>query len=205
MEQILGLLHPFMPYVTEELWSRLDETRETQLIVAPWPAPPLTLIDEAADAEMNWLVRLISDIRTVRAEMNVPVASKLDLLMAGASGTTQGRVERQREAVLRLGRLERIGPVDGQAPKSAAQFVLDETTLFLPLEGVIDFAKERARLEKEIAKLGAEISKLDAKLGNANFLDRAPEEVVEEQRDRHEEANATRAKLEEALKRLGAA
>ncbi len=203
MDQILGLLHPFMPFVTEELWSRLDEGRKAQLIVTPWPALPLALIDATADAEMNWLVRLVSEIRAVRSEMNVPGASKLDLVAVGASEATRARMERHRDLILRLGRLERVAPVDGQAPKNAAQFVLDEATLFLPLEGVIDFVKERARLQKEIARLAGEITKIEAKLGNAEFVKRAPEEVIEEQRERRDDANATRVKFEDALKRLG--
>jgi valyl-tRNA synthetase len=204
MDQILGMLHPFMPFVTEELWSRLDEARKTQLILAPWPVLPPSLIDIEAAAEMNWLVRLVSEIRAVRSEMNVPGASKLDLVAADASAETRARIERHRDLILRLGRLERVAPVDGQAPKNAAQFVLDEATLFLPLEGVIDFAKERARLEKEIARLAGEVSKIDAKLGNADFVKRAPEEVIEEQRERRADAAQTRAKFEDALKRLRA-
>ncbi len=203
MDQILGLLHPFMPFVTEELWSRLDDTRKAPLILAPWPSLPLSLINAKADTEMNWLVRLISEIRAVRSEMNVPGASKLDLVAAGANDETRARIERHRDLILRLGRLERVAPVDGQTPKNAAQFVLDEATLFLPLEGVIDFAKERTRLEKEIARLAGEITKIDAKLGNADFVKRAPEEVIEEQRERRSEAAATRVKFEDALKRLG--
>lgn len=153
---------------------------------------------------MSWLVRLVSEIRAVRSEMNVPAASKLDLLAAGASAATAQRLKRHRELILRLARLERVGPVDGAAPRSAAQFVLDETTLFLPLEGVIDLAKERARLQKEVGRLAGEIAKIDGKLGNADFIKRAPEEIIEEQRERRGEAAQARSKLEDALRRLGA-
>jgi valyl-tRNA synthetase len=205
MEQILGLLHPFMPFITEELWSRLDARRASQLILAPWPAPPLALADPEADAEMDWLVRLISEVRAVRAEMSVPAAARLELLLSGAGAATRARLERQREPILRLGRLERVALLDGGAPASAAQFVIDEATLFLPLEGVIDLAKERARLEKEVARLGGEVARIEAKLGNADFIRRAPEEVVEEQRERRDEAALARAKFADALKRLGAA
>jgi valyl-tRNA synthetase len=152
---------------------------------------------------MSWLVKLISDIRSARSELNVPAGAKLKLLVVGADATTQKRLDTHRAAVERLARVEGIEAA-AAAPKASLQIVLGEATYALPVGDVIDLKAEGARLQKEIKKLADEISKIDAKLGNANFVARAPEEVVEEQRERRAQAEQTRARLSAALKRLGA-
>ena len=196
------LLHPVMPFITEELWDKLGHrSLHGMLIVQPWPQPAPT--DAAADAEIGWLVKLISDIRSARSELNVPAGAKLNLLVVGANDTTKQRIETHRAALERLARIEGIEAATA-APKAALQIVVGEATYALPVGDVIDLKAESARLQKEIKKLGDEIAKIDAKLGNAAFVSRAPEEVVEEQRERRQQAEQTRARLATALKRLGA-
>ena len=204
LDQALKLLHPFMPFVTEELWvKRAPEAgRATLLMLAPWPEHR-GLENADADAEIGWLIRFISEVRSVRAEMNVPAGAKVPLVVSGASDATRARVARHEETMLRLARLERIE--FGKPPHGAVQIVLDEAVLALPLAGIIDVDAEQKRLKREIDKVGSEIRQLDAKLGNEKFVSRAPEHVVEEQRERKTEAEATAAKLEQALKRLEAA
>ena len=204
LDQALKLLHPFMPFVTEELWvKRAPEAgRASLLMLAPWPEHR-GLENAEADAEIGWLIRFISEVRSVRAEMNVPAGAKVPLVISGASDETRARVARHEETLLRLARLERIE--FGAPPHGAVQIVLDEAVLALPLAGIIDIDAEQKRLKREIDKVGSEIRQLDAKLGNEKFVSRAPEHVVEEQRERKSEAEATAAKLEQALKRLEAA
>jgi valyl-tRNA synthetase len=204
LDRALILLHPFMPFVTEELWRKLGpaEGRATLLILTPWPEHR-GLQNAEADAEIGWLIRFISEVRSVRAEMNVPAGAKVPLVVSGASAETRTRVDRHQETLLRLARLDQIE--FGKPPAGAVQIVLDEATLALPLAGIIDVDAEQKRLKREIDKVGSEIRQLDAKLANEKFVSRAPEHVVEEQRERKVEAEAIAAKLEQALKRLEAA
>ena len=205
LDRALKLLHPFMPFVTEELWAKLaspDNARDSLLILAPWPKHQ-GLENAEADAEIGWVIRLISEVRSVRSEMNVPAGAKVPLVISGASDGTTARAKRHEETILRLARIEAMS--FGKAPAGAVQIVLDEATLALPLAGIIDVAAESKRLKREIDKVGSEIRQLDAKLANEKFVSRAPEHVVEEQRERKADAEATAARLEQALKRLEAA
>ena len=202
LRETVKLLHPVMPFITEELWDKLGHRAEHgALIGQPWPAPAAT--DASADAEMGWLVKLISDIRSARAELNVPAGAKLKLLVVGANDTTQKRLAVHRAAIERLSRVEGIEAA-AIAPKAALQIVVGEAAYALPVGDVIDLKAEGVRLQKEIKKLTDEIGKIDAKLGNANFVSRAPAEVVEELRERRTQAEQTRARLITALERLGA-
>ncbi|MDP1628158.1 valine--tRNA ligase [Parvibaculum sp.] len=206
LDQILLMLHPFMPFVTEELWQRTGEVgpkRETLLVKAAWPLHT-GLGDAAADREMDWVIRFITEIRSVRAEMNVPAGAKIALLIKDASAESLARFERHRDLIMRLARLE-SAVTTTSVPEGALQLVLDEATLILPLASLIDVAAETARLRKELGKLEDEVKKIDAKLGNAKFLAGAPEQVVEEQRERKADAQAAMAKFNEALKRLAGA
>ncbi len=197
------LLHPVMPFITEELWDKLGHrARHGMLIGQPWPVP--APVDPAADAEIGWLVKLISDVRSARAELNVPAGAKLALLVVGAGETTRQRLATHRAAIERLARIESIEPAAAAAPKAALQIVVGEATYALPVGEVIDLEAESVRLRKEIKKLGDEVGKIDAKLGNAAFVSRAPEDVVEEQRERRLAAEQTRDRLSTALERLGA-
>jgi valyl-tRNA synthetase len=205
LDRALALLHPFMPFVTEALWAKLagdGAGRESLLILARWPAHQ-GLENAEADAEIGWLIRLVTEVRSVRSEMNVPAGARVPLVISGAGPETERRVKRHRETLLRLARLETVS--FGKTPQGAVQIVLDEATLAMPLGGVIDVAAESERLKREIDKVGSEIKQLDAKLGNEKFVARAPEHVVEEQRERKADAEAASARLEQALKRLEAA
>jgi len=201
LRETVKLLHPVMPFITEELWDKLGHRAEHgALIGQPWPEPAKT--DAAADAKIGWLVKSISDIRSARAELNVPAGAKLKLLVIGADPTTQKRLDTHHAALERLARVEGIEAA-AAAPKAALQIVVGEATYALPVGEVIDLKAEGARLEKEIKKLVDEVGKIDAKLGNAAFVARAPEEVVEEQRERRSQAEQTIARLRTALERLG--
>jgi valyl-tRNA synthetase len=198
-DQILKLLHPFMPFITEELWEKTAD-RDALLIVSNWPeiSPPA---DEEARSEIEWLITLVSGVRSVRTEMNVPAAARIELVLTGADSTVRERLERNQDSVLTLARLSSIS-FAGAVPHGSAQFVVGDVTAVLPLGEVIDLAKERARLEKELQRAQAEIAKIDTKLGNADFMSRAPEDVVEEQRERRAESDALAERLRQAMSRL---
>ncbi|RDI59951.1 valine--tRNA ligase [Microvirga subterranea] len=203
LDEICKLLHPFMPFLTEELWAIKGEEgpkRQTILALTPWPDLK-HLVDQAAEAEIGWVVDLVTEVRSARSETNVPAGAQIPLVLVNPSADVQARAARWGDIVRRLARLSEITTAEA-APKSSIQLLIRGEVAALPLEGVIDLAAERARLGKEIQKLDAEVSKIDAKLGNADFLKRAPEEVVEEQRERRDEALSRKAKMEEALGRL---
>ncbi|GAA6156923.1 valine--tRNA ligase [Pyruvatibacter sp. HU-CL02332] len=203
LDQILLMLHPMMPFLTEELWKDGVEgpARTSMLVSAEWPTYSAELGDGAADAEIDWIIRLVSEVRSVRAQMNVPAGAKIPLVLRDASAETVERIARNKDMIERLARLESIKASD-ETPAGAIQSVVDEATLFLPLADVIDIDAERARLAKEIGKIDGEIKKIDGKLGNEKFLSKAPEAVIEEQRERRTDAEQTRAKLADALGRL---
>jgi valyl-tRNA synthetase len=203
LDQILAMLHPFMPFVTEELWAetgKFGEPRENLLILSSWPELD-GLEDAAADADLNWLIEIITNVRSVRSEMNVPAGAKLPLVVVGAGDDTLRRLVAGTSLITRLARLESISP-QPTIPGESAQFVVGGATWALPLAGFIDLAAERARLEKDVSKLDAEMAQIDKKLGNEQFVAKAPEEVIEEQKARREAAEARRGKIAEALERL---
>lgn len=204
VDQVCKLLHPFMPFLTEALWEAKGQEGpardEPLLALAAWPDLS-GLADEAAEAEIGWVVDLVSEIRSARSETNVPAGSQIPLLLIAPSDETRERLPRWSAMIERLARLSGISEADA-APKASVQLIVRGETAALPLEGVVDLDAERARLTKETGKLEAEIGKIDAKLGNADFLARAPEEVVDEQRERRDAAAARKAKIAEALARL---
>ena len=196
-DEILKLLQPFMPFITEELWA-VTGKHETLLALAPWPS--LTgLADDKAEGEIGWVIDLITAIRSVRAEMNINAA--IPLVLAAASAETKARAGRWAEFIKRLARVSEISSA-ATSPQGSVQLVVRGEVAALPLKGVIDLAAERARLAKEMQKAAADIARVDAKLANANFVARAPEEVVEEEKERREEALGRKAKIAEALERL---
>ncbi|MGA4555106.1 valine--tRNA ligase [Methylorubrum aminovorans] len=203
IDQIAKLLHPFMPFLTEELWAIKGESLPTQrglLALESWPE--LSAYQNAqAEAEIGWLVDLISEIRSARSETNVPAGAQIPLVLVGADESVRARVERWSETLTRLARLSEIGFAEA-APKNAVQLLVRGSVAALPLEGIVDLAAEVARLKKEAGKARTEIGKIEGKLGNADFLARAPEEVVDEQRERRDAEAARLAKIEEALARL---
>jgi valyl-tRNA synthetase len=200
---ILRLLHPAMPFVTEELWDRFGYGGACSLIRAPWPVTVAVAAPEAARAELGWVVRLIGEVRAVRSEMNVPPSVRAPMLLRDAAPETLARAARWDEAIRRLARAEAVGPLVGPLPAGAAQSVLDEATIVVPLAGLIDLDAERARLDRDRMKAEGEAEKLARKLANADFVARAPEDVVAENRERLEAAQAEAARLKAALRRLG--
>jgi valyl-tRNA synthetase len=150
---------------------------------------------------MNWVIDLVKGVRSVRAEMNVPPSAKIALVLKDADAASKATLAANRDVILTLARLS-SADVAVALPKGSAQFVLGEATVGLPLGDVIDFAKERARLEKELKKAEDEIRRIDAKLSNEQFVSRAPEEVLTEQREKRAEYAATAARLKEAVARL---
>ena len=203
LDQILKLLHPFMPFITEELWAHMVEhgvKRDDLLCLSQWPALDGLVEQEAVD-EVNWIVALISEIRSVRTEMSVPAGAKIPLVMVGASEAIRERVFRNEETLKRLARLDAIDFAK-TAPKGAALIVAGETTAALPLAGIIDMAAEKRRLAKEIESAMSDLKKMDAKLSNPQFMERAKEEAIEEAKERKTELEAEIKRFSAALKRL---
>jgi valyl-tRNA synthetase len=195
---ILKLLHPFMPFITEALWEEFGAKDEKVLALARWPTPEFS---DAAASEINWLIELVGAIRSVRSEMNIPPASRTPLVMVGGDGGLAERLRNYGAAIGRMARVEAISQAD-RAPRGAAQIVVGGATAALPLAGIIDLAAERARLEKEIARTEGEIARIDKKLANESFVARAPEEVVEQEREKRAAYLADRERLLAALKRV---
>ena len=202
IDQVAKLLHPFMPFLTEELWAikGADLPERGLLTLAAWPDLG-GLADAAAEAEVGFVVDLVSQIRSARSETNVPAGAQIPLVMVGAAPEVRARAEAWRDTLLRLARLSEITFAE-TPPKNSVQLLVRGSVAALPLEGVVDLAAEVARLRKEQGKAQGEIKKIDAKLGNADFVARAPEEIIEENRERRESESARLAKIEEALVRL---
>ncbi len=233
-DEILKLLHPFMPYITEELWA-VTAKRDNVLALAAWPIQPddeialeasmqtamagdplaipvmpvsaeqaETFSDPKAEAEIGWLIDLVTTIRSVRAEMNIAPATLFPLILVGAAKELQERASRWSDVIKRMARVAEIS-FDAAAPQGSLQLLVRGETAAIPLKGVIDLAAEKTRLEKELAKADADIARVDAKLGNEKFVANAPEEVIDEQREKREEAVGRRTKIVDALERLKAA
>jgi valyl-tRNA synthetase len=199
LDQILVMLHPFMPFITEELWNANE--RPYPLIVAKWPMPDARALDPEAGPEIDWLIRLVSGIRAARAELNVPPGAKLPLHVRDAGDSTSGRLARHDAALRRLARVESVA--FGEASGGAAQVVVDEATYILPLQGVIDIEAERSRLAKAAEAAEKERDSLAGRLANPSFVERAKPEAVEKARGDHAEKASDAEKYRAALARLG--
>jgi valyl-tRNA synthetase len=200
---ILRLLHPAVPFVTEAIWDGFGYGPQLSLVRAAWPERHAVHDAETARAELDWVVRFITAVRTVRSEMNVPPSVLGPVLLRDAAAETLARAQRWAEPARRLARVSEIGVAPAETPAECAQLVLDEATLLLPLAGLIDVAAERARLAREAARALDEAEKVARKLANADFVARAPPEVVAENRAREATARAEAARLAAALGRLG--
>ena len=205
IDQILLLLNPFMPFITEELYSSIAVRKPGEFVMTQsWPQYDAKLANVDAAKEIDWLIRAITEIRSVRSDMNVPPKAMIRLLVQGASETTKKRFGTYDEVLRRMARIEGV-EMTAEAPKGSIQTILDEATLAMPIADIIDLDKERARLKKEIERLNLDISKIDQKLGNEDFISRASPEVVDEQKSRKIQAETTLNKLSQALKQLEAA
>ena len=198
LEMILKLLHPFMPFITEDIWAKTAD-RPGFLMLADWPQ--IEIERQGGSDDVDWLIKVISELRSVRAEMNIPPGRKSPALLIGASKETQARMQTYAEALERMARIENWS-VEKTAPKGAIQAVVDEVVFALPLAGLIDLDAERDRLSKEIMKARQEIEKIDKKLTNKNFTERAPEAVVNEQHRRRSAFESELEKLSSALANL---
>ncbi|MGC1470635.1 MAG: valine--tRNA ligase [Sphingorhabdus sp.] len=202
LDQILVMLHPFMPFITEELWHAMGE-RQYDLIVAKWPEPKAK-VDAVAKHEVDWLIDLISEIRSVRTELNVPVASKVDLVgWADLSLQSQQRLKRNEPTIERLGRIREIRQTNSELTGGVAQIVVEGETYVLPLEGIIDLDAERTRISKAIEAASKEAKSLEGRLSNPAFVEKAKPEAVEKARADHAEKAAEVERLSAALTRLG--
>ncbi|MGV1821132.1 valine--tRNA ligase [Agrobacterium tumefaciens] len=205
LDEIYKLLHPFMPFMTEELWAHTageGEERADLLCLTDWPTPEFR--DDAAAAEINWLIDLVSGIRSTRAEMNVPPGATASLVVVGANTSTEARLDRHAAAIRRLARADEIRGAD-VAPKGSAQIIIGEATVCLPLGNLVDLAAEKARLEKAIGKVDAEMERIDKKLSNEKFVANADPEVVAAERDRKAELEVQLTSLRTALQRVSEA
>ncbi|NVK18244.1 MAG: valine--tRNA ligase [Methylocystaceae bacterium] len=200
LDQILHILHPTMPYISEELWESMANERANQLISSAWPEKVLD--DADANAEMDWLVDLISTIRTTRSELNVPGSVKLDVYLHGASDVTAARLVRNKDLILRMARLEKVEIVAEAIAQGCVQEVVGDATVFINVVDHMDVAAEKARLEKEIANLDKIIGGKEKKLSNDKFVSNAPAEVVETERTKVAELTEKNNKFKEALARL---
>ena len=200
MDQCLILLHPIMPFITEELWGSLSK-RETALIHTDWPSYSSTLIDDAADKEMNWVIGLIEEIRSVRAQMHVPAGAKVNLLVSALDAAGQDAWERNQALIMRLARVETLSAVD-TFPKGCANISVSGGDFGLPLADLIDIGAETARLNAALGKLTNELGGLKGRLNNPKFVQSAPPEVVEETRENLALREEEEAQLKAALARL---
>ncbi len=203
LDLIIKLLHPFMPFLTEELWAikgAEGPARNSILALAVWPVLH-GLEHEGAEAEIGWMVDLISEIRSVRSEMNVPAGAQMPLVLVGVSTDVQARAGRALDTLKRLARVSELSFAE-VPPANSAQMIVRGALVALPLDGIIDISAEKTRLQKEIGKFEGEVKKIDAKLGNADFVARAPDEVVEENRERRGDAVSRIEKMKAALDRL---
>jgi valyl-tRNA synthetase len=200
--QMLHLLHPFMPFITEELWEQVRADQRDLLISDRWPDYGDALVDPRIDADLGWVIRLIEAVRALRAEMNIAPGPLLTLLVRDPNAATKARLQQFDDLVKRLARADKVEITNAEPPKGAAQIVLDEATIFVPLAGVIDIGQERARLKKELDKAKAEAEKIEKKLGNEQFIAKANPDVVAEQRQKLEDARLAVSKLTQALDRL---
>jgi valyl-tRNA synthetase len=199
----LRLLHPAIPFVTETIWDGFGYGPELSLSRAAWPHAAPVHDAAPARAEMEWVVRFITGVRTVRAEMNVPPAVLCPVLLRDAAPETLARALHWQDLARRMARISEIGSAPEPPPPGCAQLVLDEATLLLPLAGLIDIGAERTRLQRDLARAVDEAEKMARKLGNADFVARAPAEVVAENRAREAASRDDAMRLEAALARLG--
>lgn len=200
-DRILVILHPFMPFITSELWNNTAQ-RDVKLIHAPWPQAEK--IDTAAMEDIDWAIELIGAVRSLRAEMNLPAGAKLTVFLKDANDASCAHLKSFNNIICSLARLEKLEcfAPEAEVSKDMVQAVFREAVILLPLKGVVDFAAEKERLQKEIAALDKNLEGYARKLGNPSFVERAPAAVVEEEKRRQSEALENKAKLQEALQRI---
>ena len=202
LDRILIILHPFMPFITTQLWNNTCDNRQHKLINQPWPKAES--YDQEAMKEVDWSIEMISTIRSLRAEMNIPAGAKLTVYLKDANTHSERNLHTFNQIICSLARLEKLELfAEGQEiSKDMVSSVFREGVILLPLKGVVDFAAEKERLNKELANLNKYLEGYARKLSNPSFVERAPAKVVEEEKRRQAEAMENKAKIEEALARI---
>jgi valyl-tRNA synthetase len=203
LDHILTILNPFMPYITETLYAEFHGDKEL-LMAQDWPFADMGLRHIQAHDEITWLRNLIMTVRSVRTDMNVPASAQLDILVMGASDEIKKRFETHMAIIAKMARIKAVNHVNS-IPVGAIQTVVGDMTIGLPVADIIDLDKERARLSKEIQKLEKDIKQIEGKLANQGFVQNAPEDVIEEQKQRKIDAQITVEKLNRALEQLNVA
>ena len=203
LESSLRLLHPFMPFVTEELWQALPHEGES-LMVAPYPRPEEVPLDEGAEREMAFLMEVIVALRNLRADYHIHPTREIPAVILTEKPDLQALLEREKALVQLLARAGEIEVRESGRPEGAASVVLSEAEVFVPLEGLVDIKQERKRLEKEREKVVKEIQRVESRLRNPAFLEKAPAEVVEKEKTRARELSERLKRIEENLARLEA-
>ena len=200
LDQIIVMLHPFMPFITEELWHAMGQ-RNYHLIVAKWPAPKEE-VDAEAKAEIDWIIKLVSEVRSAKVELNIPPGTKMTAHLSDAGDELRARIGRNAALLDRVGRIENIA-FDSAPEGASAQIVVENATYVLPLKGVIDIEAEKARLTKALERVSKEAKSLEGRLSNANFVQKAKPEAVEKARNDLAEKSAEAERLQSAMDRLG--
>jgi valyl-tRNA synthetase len=202
LDSALKLLHPFMPFITEEIWQKLPQNEES-IMVSSFPEYRESYADEAIESEMAVVMEVITGIRNIRGEMNLNPGLKLNVLVKTKNPEIQKILQAQGAYIKELARVEHLETgSDIEKPKVAASSVLGEMDLIIPLEGMMDFQEERNRVEKELKKIEKDLIFLNKKLSNPNFVKKAPAEVIEKDEQRKTTLSEKQAKLEIHLKTI---
>jgi valyl-tRNA synthetase len=185
LKTCMNLMHPYIPFISEEIWRRLKTKDEESLVVAPWPQIEKDLEDEGAEVEMQFVQQVISGVRNIRSEMNVPPSKIADLKFKTADNSKTEIIEKNKPYIRKLARVENIEHISqDEQVQQAAVSVMPDMELLVPLEKLIDLEVEKNRLNKEIQRLENQINGLNKKLANQNFLEKAPENVIKQEREK---------------------
>jgi valyl-tRNA synthetase len=203
LSAILRLLHPFMPFITEEIWQKLPGASGS-IMTAPYPLMEVGLVNPQAEAEMGLVMEAITAIRNLRGEMNVPPASQVEVFLRSADPWSLAALEGHRQAVMLLARVKELHHNADAIPAAAAKAVVDRVEIFMPLTGVIDFKEEERRLAKEMEKISKELAQAQRKMANEDFLAKAPPEVVNKEKERLNSWSEKLAKLKAHQERIKA-
>jgi valyl-tRNA synthetase len=206
LESLLRLLHPLMPFITEEIWQTLSDRAKTDgetIMLRPFPQASDEPRDDNAESEMDWVMRFILGIRQIRGEMDISPGKPLPVLLENSSANDRELTERHNNLLVRVGRVESVQPLEaGEDPPKSAYVLLGEMTILVPLKGLIDVEAERARLEKKQAGVKIDLEKVEVKLGNLQFTSKAPKVVVTKTEDNKKNLEAQLRKLQEQLEKL---
>ncbi|MCK4894743.1 MAG: class I tRNA ligase family protein, partial [Calditrichia bacterium] len=185
MKTCMNLLHPYTPFISEEIWYRLKNDSEPSSVVSEWPQANSSIVNKNAEAEMSFIRNLISAVRNIRSEMNVPPGSYAELKFKSSNNSYIEQVNRNSHAIMNLAKVKTMEHIDAKKlVPSAAVAVVKDVELFVPLAGLIDLEVEKNRLSKEIGRLDKQVEGLSKKLRNEQYLQKAPENVVQQDRDK---------------------